>query len=704
MNWDGIMYSHIYEYVIRHFLFMLIIINVNIIVYGQLEETSPDVNEPQENESKGISDILNELIEMDLDELSQQLIVVTSVSKTEESQFEAASAISVITQEEIRRSAATEVPDLFRLIPGMQVAKIDANTWAISSRGFNNEFSNKLLVLIDGRTVYNTLFGGVFWRSHDLIIEDIERIEIIRGPGTTLWGGNAVNGVINIITKNAKDTHGGLVTTTIGTENQGIGVRYGNKAIDNNLHYRVWAKGEDFDGNKNSLDMNTPDDWSIHRAGFRIDWDITEQDLLTFIGNYHDSEVDQLSELVTLTPPYSQTMKLNEDHFGADFLIRWEKSISDLEDLTLQLYFDRLDVDTIFSEYGINTVDIDFQHRFELFTNNELIWGLKYRLLSDDFSNQQGLIYSPSSRDIHYLSGFFQDKYKFWDDKLELTLGTKIEHNDYTGFEVQPSARIAWKPNPRFTTWSSITRSVRIPDRTFNDVTFPLNVIPQIPGDTSGLPGQLVFFGNDDVNAESAITTEIGQRIQVTNDFSFDVSAFYSDYDELISAQDGLPFPDFGSNRIVIPLLAVNNAEAETYGFEVEANYQMLEWWNLSAGYSYLDIAFHFDSNASQFAPDERNTENLNPQNQFFVQSYMNLPWNLELDTFVSFVDGLPGTNVEDYVKLDARLGWHPTDNFDISIGARNLLDDKHNEFIDQFFTVATEVERSFFAQLTWRF
>jgi len=407
-------------------------------------------------------------------------VEITSVSKKKEPFFGAASAVFVIDQEDIRRSGATRVQELLAMVPGLEVARIDNNKWAISARGFNARFANKLLILLDGRTIYSPSFSGVFWETQDMILEDIDRIEVIRGPGGTLWGANAVNGVINIITKRASDTQGGLLSLGGGSEEAGGLVRFGIK-LKEKASLRLYAKESNHDGAASYPSGNELDtDSNLGRTGFRLDWDPTSGNSFTVQGEAMRGQYTERSKHVALSIPFSETVNDGSDLRGANLLFRWQQTQSPDSDTTFQVYFDhdRRIGDTIGLE--VNTFDLDFQHHFRANSRHDLVWGLGYRSSKDSVNNFQPLqiFFSPDSRRTDLFSGFLQDEITLVADRLRFVVGAKLEHNDYSGAEFQPNARLAWTPTPTQTFWAAASRAVRTPNRAEDQFRVGLYVLP----------------------------------------------------------------------------------------------------------------------------------------------------------------------------------------------------------------------------------
>jgi iron complex outermembrane recepter protein len=643
----------------------------------------------------------------DLTELSIEALMdieITSLSKKSQKLADASAAVFVITQEDIRRSGALTIPEALRMVPGIQVARITASQWAITSRGFNGRFSNKLLVLIDGRSLYCPIFSGVFWEVQDTLLEDIERIEVIRGPGASLWGANAVNGVINIITKSAADTQGGLLTAGAGSEARGFGaMRYGGQAGEK-LHYRLYGKYMDHDAAEFPGGATAEDDWDFLRGGFRADAAPDADDRFMFQGELYSGTTGDTSAIGTYVPPYAELLDYDGDFTGSHLLGRWEHDLGTDADLALQLYFDRAEWDSPVAGFRVDTYDADFQHRFQLGSRQEIIWGLGYRHIRDDLEGSQILILDPERDNQDLFSGFLQDEIELWEQTAFLTLGTKIEHNDFTGVEVQPNARLLVKVNDGNSVWLSAARAVRTPSRGETDSRARDLVIPPIP--PSPLPVQPVVFGNDDFESEELWAYEAGYRTQPYDTFSVDMAIFYNDYDRLRTIELQAPQLELVPSppHLIIPALLGNEMKGHTYGVEIAMDWQVSPRWRLQGAYSYLHANLELERlDVPQESLDE--AEKSSPRHQASLRSSFNLPGNVELDLWGRYVDRLPAFDISSYVTLDARLAWEPVAGLELALVGQNLLDNRHLEFEPEFLgTQATEVERSVYVKLTWRF
>ncbi len=686
-------------------IFTIIFITFAATATFSAEAQSPDitVGAAESAAGNGKTSGGDDFLDMDIEQLRKTSVAapsfdveVTSVTKSESTVGRSPAAVFVITSEMIRRSGCTSIPELLRMAPGMDVARYNSHIWAISCRGFNGQFANKLLVLIDGRTVYNQLYGGVYWDVQDLLLEDIERIEVIRGPGGTLWGSNAVNGVVNIITKNAKDTQGTMVSAGGGNLDKLIdGVRAGGNNGEG-LHWRVY--GKHFERGPEYLPDGAHDDWRMGRGGFRLDWDLDKHDTdkLTVLGDYYGGIEGQ--EFLNPLPysPYVEDLVTDVSVGGANVLARFEHRIDKESDWKLQTYFDRTNrYEVDLNKQQTNTLDVEFQHRFPLAQNQSFTWGLDYRQVHDYLPLEVFLItYTPHERTTNLFSGFLQDEITLVEDRLFFTIGTKLERNSYSGFECQPNVRLLWSIDDKHAVWSAVSRAVRTPTR------FEENVIANGYGSLSGYPGIsfLRLIGDPDLEAEVLMAYEIGYREQTTERFSWDVTGFCNAYENLIGVQSGTPFVE--NTYTVYPAYYVNNQRAHVYGAEFTVNWTATERWRLSSSYSSC-FAFSELADGTNFSNFlQGNT----PRNQAQLKSSWDLGRNWEFDMWLRYVDELTWPQVPAYMTMDLRLGWRPRKDLEVALVGQNLFDAHHDEFNSgggPF--VSSEVRRTVFAQLTWR-
>ncbi|MDR4503752.1 MAG: TonB-dependent receptor [Candidatus Scalindua sp.] len=617
---------------------------------------------------------------------------VTTLSRKPVKLSDSAAATFVITQEGIRRSGATTIPELLRMVPGLEVSRIDASKWAITSRGFNGRFSSKLLVLIDGRSVYTPLFSGVYWDIQNYLLEDLERIEVIRGPGGTLWGANAVNGIINIITKNSKDTRGGLIKQWIGTKERNVsGIRYGGN-LGKDAYYRCYARyfNHDDSGDVVNADdsVESNDKWDILHGGFRTDWDVSDANSLTLQGDMYNGDINELSRSFE---------RRGEDVSGGNILGLWQHIFSDTSDMKLKMYFDRTYRKTDAQRETRHTFDIDFQHKFCSGSRQEIVWGIGYQLTTDDIKGFTTLMYDPSREGLSTYSAFVQNEITLIPDKLQLTLGTKLMYNDFTEFEIQPSARLLWRPFENHTLWGAVSRAVRTPSR------FDRDSVQNV--DIPFSPVRIEVSGSNDFVSENVHAYELGYRFQPSKHFFVDIASYYSAYNDLLTSETGDPVFRFSPPpfKIIIPSVHDNKMDGEVYGLEVSANWTVTDYWRLTAGYTLIRTQLDLDKTSTDTGAVKFG-EGLSPRNQVQFLSYLDLPYNLEFDSFLYYVDHVASLDIPSYVRLDVRLGWRPTKSMDLSIGGKNLLDDKHPENPRAIGVSATEVERSVFGSISWRF
>ena len=649
---------------------------------------------------RGFSEELDDVLEMDLEQLMQMDVVVTSVSKRPQRLHTTASAIYVVTQEDIRRTGATNIPEALRVVPGVLVSRVDQNSYAVSIRGFNRQFaSNKLLVMIDGRKIVSPDTLGVRWQNQDTLMEDIDRIEVIRGPGSVIWGSNSVAGVIHIITKSAEQTQGVLLSGGGGTEEKGFGsLRYGGKLGDN-FFYRVYAKYRDEDESKRTDGSDAFDASKFFQTGLRSDWQINSKDHLTVQGDYYttDLEVDRISRTVSFTAPQNiSPFKSTSTNAGINLLGRWTRSLKKDSAFKLQAYYDHFKSDTELAKHSYNNhFEIDLQHDFGLLENHLLSWGLNYRYTNIEVARD--LFIRTANLETNLVGIFIQDEITLIPQTWSVILGSKFEHNDFTGLEVQPNIRTVWTPHQNHTLWAAVTRGVRIPGQSENGPT-TLNVGGGIIG--PGLASVIRITGNKDVEAEELLAFEVGYRAKLRPDLSLDFAAYLFEYDNLIELTVGTSFLENvpAPPHVVTPLIFNNPIEGEAYGVEFTAKWQPTESWLLSGSYSYHSL----DLRSSDPAVIPTGFED-EPNHIFNVRSFLSLPHNLEFDSMLYYVSSFDAFNIDGYTRLDLRLGWKPTKTFELSLAGQNLIEEQHREHTDQVI-FATETQRSVIAKATFRF
>jgi iron complex outermembrane receptor protein len=633
-------------------------------------------------------------------------VEVTSVAKEPQKLLQAPASIQVITSDDIRRSGATTLPEALRLADNLQVAQINAHDWAISARGFNANLANKLLVLIDGRAVYTPLYGGVLWNVQDYLLKDVERIEVISGPGGTLWGANAVDGVINIITKTARDTQGPYASVAAGNQlEEQAGVRYGAQLAPD-VYVRVYGKYTDEAPEVSSAGANADDAWRIARGGFRLDSEASATDRLTVQGDLYTG-----SETVAGT--------FDAGLSGGNVLGRWTRTEADGASMSLQAYYDHTYLSQPFAASppappyysgfpaaaltdALDTYDLDFQNHFAWGARQKLSWGLGYRATHEADHDLSVVRFTPPVLDQVLYSVFLQDEIALA-RSVTLTVGSKLEHNNYTGYEAEPSVRLQWQLEPTQMLWSAVSRAVRTPSRYDRDLVVPTGLVNPPP--PFEFPAAYLQ-GSPDFVSETLIAYEAGYRAELTPKLTGSLSVFHNNYDDLrstaLTATTPLyPFP--------YPVYFQNHLEGYTYGAELSASYQLLEWWRLHLGYDLLRE--HLHTTPGETDATGATNETADPQQQVALRSSMDLPGNLTLDAALRWVDTLWINNgptggavvgtVPSYFGLNTRLAWRVSRKLELSLSGQNLLHEYHTEY--GFPSPGREqIVRSVYARITW--
>lgn len=634
-------------------------------------------------------------------------IEVTSVSKRPQSLQDASAAIFVITGEDLHRLGVTSIPDALRLVPGLHVGRIDSNKWAVTSRGFNGRFSNKLLVLVDGRNVYTTVFSGVYWEIQDPMIADIERIEIIRGPGSTLWGANAVNGVINIITKHAADTQGGLAVIGAGDVEKGFaGLRWGTELADGTyakVYGKAFSRGEFTlpDG------QDAGDDWSMFRGGFQLNSQRTSSEALSFQGDIYNGLINQQTVLPSLAPPFTRLLDDDEAKVsGGHLLGRMVRTLSPNSEISFQVYFDRAVRKEALADQSTSQMDYDFQHQLTT-SNHMFVWGLGYRFINDVVREHEAYIKTDGKKSFNLFSAFIQDEISLVDDHLAMTLGTKFEHNDFTGLEVQPSLRFIWRANNAHRVWAAVSRAVRTPMRAEDEFEVLAMVIPpNSPVNPAPLPVGVMIIGSEDFESEDLLSYELGYRFAHSS-FSLDVTAFYNDYTSLQNNERGDPEVRYWEDPMFVaqPTIFNNDAASKVYGAELAVAWQSKSWLRWDLAYSYLT------ADDSSLEITELSSEK-SPEHMLSLVFDLQPASALSLSAALRYVDECIARGVHSpeertvpsYTSLDARIGWNFNADWELSLVGQNLLEESHLEYIAESFTLTTEVPRSFYVKLQWEF
>lgn len=637
-------------------------------------------------------------LELDLAQLMQ--VTLTSAAKKEQSLDETAAAAFVITSSDIKRSTATSIPELLAMAPGIQVAQIANGKWSVSSRGFGGYTSNKLLVMIDGRSVYTPAYSGTYWDMQNVLLEDVDRIEVIRGPGGTLWGANAVNGVINIITKKAQDTQGTLVRGSGGTKEYNGAVRYGTP-IGEKSFGRFFAFGTSLDNNElDDGSGSANDDWENIQAGFRFDGITDAKNDWTLSGDVYQNSGDQIvNPYLIPTPPYSTVYDDDYDASGANLNGIWRHQFNDEDRLTVSGYLDYTDREEVFLTQTFTTFNLDLQYETLIGDNHSLTTGLGYRHIDSSFDNTFQVHVEDSNRDLY--SAFIQDEIELVEQQLWLTIGSKFEYNEYTDAEWQPSARILYKPKPNHSLWTSVARAVRTPSQIERDGQVTIAVSD---GSNPFIPAGIPFYlaGSSDFDSEEVIAYEAGYRWQAKSNLSFDIATYYNSYDKIYAST----FDGMG-------LTFANAVDGEGYGVELAANWQPNNWLTFNLAYSWqeLDLGWRNDSYATNTAGNI--FEDALPEHLLTLRSQMVFSPRWQANMSLRYTDEISAYEATDldnpieissWWQLNANITWKATENFELKFAGRNIFNDDELQSVSEFVTPGTDIEADFYIMGTWSF
>jgi iron complex outermembrane receptor protein len=636
-----------------------------------------------------------DLTESSLEDLMN--IEVTTVSKKEQKLQQAPAAVFVITQEDIRRSGMISLPDLLRMAPGVQSGQVQGGEWAVSARGFNNSYSNKLLVLVDGRTVYSPINSGVFWDEQDLLLSNIERIEVIRGPGATLWGANAVNGVINIITKSARDTQGVLATAGVGSEGQGLGgLRVGGRLGDNG-YYRFSTKylhGRDLFSSDGQRNISAQ---SSIASGVRADWTLSGRDSLTVKGDLFHGNAESAAD--TTKAVFAGRDATIARTAGGSLTANWTRRQSGRSQTELRVYFSHAERNEAIYRVSYSTIDVDFLHELTLSESNSLVWGLGFRQSPLRSSGTDYIALSPPARNDALFSGFVQDQWAVVPDRLALILGTKIEHNNFTGVEVQPGARLLWTPGSRHTLWAAASRAIRAPSM----LEFNLRAQPGDLTGPNGIPIHVESLGSPSFRSEDMLAYELGYRLQAWKRFSVDLAGHHNIYTHLKTYEPGAPAFELAPQPHLNILTRFGNLmRGETHGVEIASNWNVAGRWRLIPSYSWLQLNMRVDANSLDTT--STGIERQSPRHQYQFRSNLDISRALQFDAAAYYTSSLPNLAVPAYTRLDARLGYRPRQDLEINLSGQNLQGGRHAEFISDGPYPRVTIGRSVMVTLTWGF
>lgn len=635
------------------------------------------------------------LSDLSLQDLMAVEVEVTSVARRGQSVKDAAAAIFVLSNADIIRSGATTIPEVLRYVPGVHVGQVNGHTFAVSVRGLSGSLSNKLLVMIDGRTVYSPLFAGAVWSKENPPIEDIDRIEVIRGPGGSVWGANAFNGVINIITKTADETLGSYAQVRTGNEDKAaFEARHGFKVAEDSA-VRVYSKFERRDAARNTAGAGDEDDWDSARVGARGDFALNHGQQLTLDSAFYFQKYSEITVVPLLIAPFGQTVEDRYRDKGGHALLRWTGSDAGPVHHSAQFYLNH----DQFLEQMVTTADIEYEAQFKPFEGHLMQFGLGYRHTWDVTQTIAVGGFSPSNKDYHRFSAFVQDTIGLFDDQAELTLGVRLEHNAFSGFEVQPNIRARWSIDARQTVWASAARAVRTPSRLDQDAVSDIATLPTAP-----TPTLLQFRGDPEFESEELLALDFGYRVQPSDSVSIDIAGFYYDYDNLRAQVPGTPEPQLGAPipHVIQPINLSSQLVAETYGGEISAEWFVNRDWKTTAGYSYA--AINVDPTLGGVNPRARDVFK-SPEHQAFVRTGFSLFEDIDVDLGVRFASRLRQDQIGDYVAADARVAWRPADGVELSLSAQNLFHDNEPEFVSETPQIPrSNVQTSVFGQLRLKF
>lgn len=615
----------------------------------------------------------------DLSDLSLEDLLkvhVTSAAKKEQPIGDATAAIFVITAEDIRLSGAESVPELLRTVPGIEVARINSNSWSVTARGFSSKYSDKLLVLLDGRSIYDPLFSGVFWDMQMPMLEDVDRIEVIRGPGGTLWGANAFNGVINIITKDASHTQGGLITAGGGTDLQSRGaVRYGG-ALGKHGSYRFFAQHQRYAPSVDASGIDQPDAWSTSNGGFRADLNLTPRDSLmvsTEVMKGAEDAVTNGLDSQTLTPiTYPDRTAMG----AGFFLTRWTGTRSEDSNSQLQFYYNRSQRNVTSGDEHQDTIDVEYQQRARIGSRNDLVFGAGYRFLAvrELVGPLSFVVFNPDQRSLSQADVFAQDEINLVPNHLKATVGIKVERDPVTGnLEPQPTARLLWTPNSKNSFWGAVSRAVRLNSLGEDDaiITLPFPSPSPVP--------VVINIGSGTHDSEHLLAYEFGYRSQPIKRVEFDFATFYNTY-ALHSDQTGSPFLSFSPvPHMVVPVTYQDGSTGDGHGVELSATFQASDRLRLTGAYTWLSLELTDGqySSATSFLASPMS----DPRNQASVRASYTLSRSIESTAEIRFVDRIQASQVSGYQELNMQVAWHAAEHAMLSIHGENLLHDKHEEF-----------------------
>jgi iron complex outermembrane receptor protein len=617
-------------------------------------------------------------------------VEVTVASRSEQKLFDAPAAVYVISGDELRRQGFTNVQEALRMVPGFYVARWTSNMWDVTARGFSRGFANQLLVMIDGINVYTPLFAGVWWQLQEIDMADVERIEVVRGPGASLWGQNAVNGIVNVVTKHASETQGWRADTTLGDEERRVAGRYGGKLGDDD-YFRTWLVASDHDplvdSNGDPADF---EDWQIGKAGFECDWNLDGGDRLRLLGNAYSARIGEEYFSALPAPPYITFVRDHTPKTGVNLLASWEhpSGAATLDKVTAT--YSRDNQKQVDFQLKIDSFDLEWQRRAPLTDDNIVTFGLGYHFIASDLPGDFTYTFDPDHNTTYTARAFIQDEILVPAHDLKFVLGAEVENNEYTQNEIQPSVRAIWTPKETQALWAAVSRAVRTPSIEENYLRY--RIPTATPGDF------LIYTGSESVDPEDLIAYEVGWRTQATDSVALDTTAFYNDYSNMVTREPGPVYTQGGINYT--PLVFDNMGKSQAWGVEIAADWVATTNWHLRAAYTFFEQNNQLES-AGNDAGYKRIDHSF-PENQANLRSYLDLGDHWELDAGVYYVDSVPYLSNDAYIRTDVRLGYNPTPNWRFSLGVQNALKARHAEEGQGQVGIGSEVERNVYVNLSW--
>ncbi|MDD5229166.1 MAG: TonB-dependent receptor [Methylococcales bacterium] len=653
---------------------------------------------------------MDALLNMSLEELMEQKISIAT--KSEKSLSTTAASVFVISADDIRRSGAANIPESLRMAPGLQVIQVNPHDWNVSIRGLNDQAANRFLVLVDGRSVSGNFNAGTYWRElQGMPLESIERIEIIRGSGGTIWGVNAMNGVINIITRSALTTKDAQLTAGGGSAQQDFGRFDYTKKITENASVRGYGTYYNVANAKGDKNYNgsAGSGWT---NGARFDWNNKQGDEVMADANWSENDSEESGALTSLKPPYTQTINSQPfNHQNGHFLTRWEHHLNDKNYWAIRSFYDHTNRKDFQIQTKIDVFDVDFTHYFSLGERHNLTWGTGYRRANDEIGNTLMVKLNPTSGNTDIFNVFAQDEIALDENKQWIfTLGSKFEYHTLTGFETEPSGSLSWHVNDKHTLWTSVSHAVRVPSRgQSSDATYLIYNSSRNFGNTE-LP--VIVQGNikKGIGAENSTTYQMGWRGAFNQGLTADATIFYTNYNDIIRSEAaGEPTINnsLGIPAIISPWLGNNNLYAQSFGTELSLNWQATEWWRNYLSYSFLNMDVKPYVGHTLTFYDPVGLEHSTPQHQVSLRTNFNVTQDIDFDVWWRYTDKIITNQrpIAGYFNTDTRIAWRPVKGLELSLIGQNLIQTQHLEYQgDLFQPQATYVSRGIYAKFNWQF